>query len=49
MLGWQVEKLFVVVERTRIFVGQKGYVTITRVFVAKKCRFRVKGKQGGCF
>ena len=49
MLGWKVEKLFVVVELTRIFVGKEGNVTITRVLVAKKCRFRGKGKPGGCF
>ena len=45
--SWQVGKLFVVVERTRIFVWREGNVAITRVFVDKKCRFRGKGKQRG--
>ena len=38
MLVWQVEKLFVVVKGTSIFVGRERNVTITRVLVDKKCR-----------
>ena len=45
MFGWQVEKLFVVVEQTRIFVVREENVAITRVLVAKKCRFRGKGSR----
>ena len=35
-------------ERDQIFVWREGNMAITRVLVAKKCRFRGKGKQGGC-
>ena len=49
MFGWQIEKLFVVVERTSIFVGQERDVAIARVLVAKKCRYTGKKKQGDWF
>ena len=46
MFVWRIEKFFVVVEPSRIFVGQKKMLSSQEFLLPKKYRFRGINKRG---